>query len=155
MGIHRIREKMKLIISLLATVFAVNVMEGGRCYHYHGDYKHEVAKVKCRRGPVGGQTCDSIPHADTNGCPLELEDYECDGSICKLDAPIGGTTWDGHRNCECQSRIISDDDIDYYAEDGPTVVGVSGTATDLEFSSKYEFCTKQCRHHISQDSTFS
>jgi len=85
-------------------------MKGGRCYHNHGKYSHEVPVARCKASGHHGQTCESVAH-HSNGCPLELNDYECTGAYCKLDGAIGGPAWDGEPNCGCEVRLMSEDDI--------------------------------------------
>ena len=85
-------------------------LKGGRCYHNHGKFSHEVPVARCKASGHHGQTCESVAH-HSNGCPLELNDYECTGAYCKLDGAIGGPAWDGEPNCGCEVRLMSEDDI--------------------------------------------
>ena len=66
-------------------------------------------EVRCSGGQ-DGQTCANVAH-HSNGCPLELVDYECTGSICALYEQIGGQTWDGEKKCKCKSRMMNHHDL--------------------------------------------
>merc|ERR1712183_320624 len=82
-------------------------------------------------------------------------DYDnCGEHYCAIDARIGGTAWNGESGCNCEVRLRSGDDLEYYATENLRVDGVSGNAIGMEFSSKFDFCYKQCKGKISEDSTF-
>ena len=102
------------------SVFGAFVKEGNRCYHTHGEVKHETRMANCKNNLKHHEEehhediCEKIPHRGVDGCPTEvLDEDKCDGPYCQIGQKRGGLQWNGNEaGCGCLMRIIEEADLE-------------------------------------------